>query len=210
MVGLGAVSPLFAGSSGVWGEWHRRFRRVWEEHTRYYPNRRHLDTIHVAATYLSPRLIRTEAILWGHKLDQRAELVRKRDKTHRAHGSLRFEVEFSNHRWPRVDQDIQRVLSTACLEIDGRTFAVKEVEPVFFDRMLRGQSRVIRFETPPGEVHLPGPSVRSIRLTFPELESKRRRGARLRAIPRAKWWIPRISFDPDLFGARVAHPTQGS
>lgn len=200
------------GSAGTpkpdWRRLSRRFHSLADQLTRGYPQDGHGDFVHVYATYLAPRLLAAEARRWGAKLARSAADVRRRYDEHRKPGAVGFQVELSNHRWPWLDQDIQALLASAELVVDGRRFPVAGVEQPFFGPMLRGQTRVIWFRAPPDEPTLPGPSARVIRLQFPALENRRRRSARLRNVPERKWFVPRIRFEPELFGARWAHPEE--
>jgi hypothetical protein len=187
----------------------RRFHELSGQLTRGYPQDGHGDFVHVYATYLAPRLLAAEARRWGSKLARSAKDVRARYwENRRGPGMVGFLVELSNHRWPWLDQNIESLLSSAVLDIDGRRFSTVAVERPFFRRMLRGQTRVIWFRAPAGEPALPGPSAKVIRLEFPGLRNRRRRSARLRNVPREKWFVPRIRFEPELFGSRWAHPEE--
>jgi hypothetical protein len=199
---LALLVPSATAEPETWPVLRRRFVALREAHTREYPNASHGDFVHVFATYLSAALLKAEARSWGARLDRRPKEVERRVLKRANPRWLGFQVEISNHRWPWLEDNLRVLLEAVQLEVDGRFFPVHRVEEPFFDSLHRGRTRLIWFLTPEGEPVLPGPSGRVIRLRFPGLQNKRARGARLRAQPKSRWWVPRIRFEKELFEHR--------
>lgn len=173
--------------------------------TRRYPEREHLDAIHLEVTYLSPQLMRAEARAWAKKMDLDLRHAKARLAKVFHPRELTFRVRFQNRVWTRLDQRIRTALEGVELEIDGDFFSVARVERPCFEDIGAGQAICISFRTPPGEPTLPGPSAQRIRLWFPGLENRRRLGARRKA-KKDFDFVPRVAFEPELFADRWDQP----
>ncbi len=177
----------------LWGPARRRYRELFDALTRRFPARNHQDFVHVHATVVTPALARAEAEAWGSGLDMHPGAIRERAARHTPAGRLTFQIELVNHRWPVVEHHLKLLLGATRLEIDGRFFPVSALDRPFFDRMLSGQVLNLSFAFPPGEPALPGPSAKVVRLWFPGLANRKRS-------------VPRIRFEPELFGVDWVHP----
>lgn len=188
-----------------WGPARRELRAMVREGTRRFPTRNHNDLVNVHAVWLSPALIRAEARAWATSLDRGPRAYAARVREHSRPGRLSFHLRFTNHRFSWVDASLPRVLRTMRLEVDGRFFPVESFERSYVPAMGEGATRVVHFRDLPGELALPGPSARRVRLWFPALPHRKGAGRRARSGRGEGAPMARIAFPPRMFRARWEH-----